>query len=268
MKQKPVLFALALLLAALPSRAQFLGDSLAAAGYNITEQEALDGMSALAAGRAPREVAYADASAPRPSENVTHVMPAPYPQPYPESSQPQPQTTVEPPPPPDFSALAPPGGTSAGFSGGGYIPTAADAEAWRDAFVPVGTTVTAPPAGSEVVQGHWGRLSYSKGVFYKQQSNGWVAVPAPVGAKVSDRPAGGSLIAYKGTSYIYYNGTFYVWNAHDGNAEIVQAPAGALVTNIPATAVKQQRDGTTCFIYGDVCFRPTFRGASIVYLVS
>ena len=285
MKYRYALCSLLLLVASTAS-AQFLGDSLAAAGYNITEQQAMEGLAAIAGGgRLPQASTLpSDVSLPRESATPSAAsLPREVPNASP-ASHPREANTYEPPKPGVTSVSGNPapagsigatetpvmeamGGAPTVYGGGGRIATPEEAAEFKAAFRAVGTTVNAPPAGSEVVQGPWGTVQYHKGVFYKQQANSWIVIPAPIGAKVKDRPAGASLLSHKNVPYLYYNGAFFVWNKFENVAEVVQAPVGAIVTNVPETATKQDRNGKACYVYGGTCFSPSFRGTNVVYVV-
>ncbi len=151
---------------------------------------------------------------------------------------------------------------------GSRIYTAAEVADWKASLRRVGTVVNAPPAGFDVVKGTFGTLAYAKGVFYQQQGANWVVVPAPAGAKVKDRPAAASLLLVQDVPYWYYNGAFFVWNDQAATVEIAKAPVGAVVTSIPDTSLKQERNGETFFVYGGTTFRQTKRGSVTVYVVT
>ena len=254
---------------AVSAQAQFLGDTMAAAGFAETEyQLGASGIGYVATSSSPPQASSISMSnQPRASTNV---------------SNPVLSNTggYAPPPASGGTSYIGPGAQPLGSTGGGEIPpgnsladvdlphrtTAEDATSWKEAYKPVGATVTSLPSGSEAVEGNWGTLQYNKGVFYKQEGSHWVVVPAPIGAKVKERPVAGSVAVIQGVPYVYYNGTFF--EVDRGIVEVVPPPAGAIVTNIPKTAKKMDRNGETCYVYGDVCFRPTFRGTSIVYVVS
>ena len=249
-----------LLMTAFSARAQFLGDAMAAAGFAESEDVGRDALASLAYGRQPR-----------PSQNVstpqwspTNPEPGAQPRTQPQLSTVPPTTSTEPIdwPGPDHAPSP-----TYPIAGSGKTYTPEEAAAWKAAFLPVGASVSGPPAGSEAVTGSWGTYQYSKGVFYKPDGKQWIVVPAPVGARVKDRPAAASMIVYRNVPYLYYNGAFYVWNVNAKAADVVAPPAGAIVTYIPETAVKQDRNGQTCYVYGETCFRPSFRGSNVVYVV-
>ena len=253
-----LVFCTILLLTAVSARAQFLGDAMAAAGFAESEDVGRDALASLAYGRQPR-----------PSQNVSAPQWSPA-NPPTEAQPPQPQlSTVTPASTAPVDWPGPEHAPSPAYpiAGSGKTYTPEDAAAWKAALLPVGASVSAPPAGSESVSGSWGTYQYSKGVFYKPEGKQWVVVPAPAGARVKDRPAAASMVVFHNVPYLYYNGAFFVWNANEKAAVVVAAPAGAIVTYIPDTAVKQERSGLTCYVYGDTCFRPSFRGSNVVYVV-
>src|SRR5512138_2382470 len=97
-----VILLLLVVFASAPLRAQFVGDTLAAAGVNISEEEAMAGLSALAAARAARTAA-----------------PPPPPAPQARVSAPAPE-------PAPLAPLEPLGPGGVGFTGGGKVTTAED----------------------------------------------------------------------------------------------------------------------------------------------
>ena len=264
---------LVLTLFPLAANAQYLGDAMAAAGFAETADDAAAaGMAMLVvSGRVqapPMQVGgpgmsknisspqySTNTSVPQPSANVSNypppnVTPEPMPQSAPMAT-PAPQPYVAP-------------GPGAGFAGSGRVYTPEEVSEWKAGYAPVGLKFSATPPSAETVSGG---LKYFKGVFYKPEGNQWVVVPAPVGARVKDRPAAGSGIVYNNVPYTYYNGAFYVWNREANAADVVAPPAGATVTYIPDTAVKTERDGKPCYLYGNTCFRPGFRGQNVVYTI-
>jgi uncharacterized protein DUF6515 len=275
---------LAVVLSPLTARAQFLGDAMAAAGFAETADDpAAAGIAILAISGGmqapPTQVGgpgmSKNISSPQYSANVSaqpnsvyyppgtaQPAPATAQQPMPQNA-PMPMSTPMPSPQP---YVAP--GAGAGFSGSGRVYTPEEVSEWKAGYAPVGLKFDAPPPGAETVSGNWGDFKYFKGVFYKPEGKKWVVVPAPVGARVKERPAAGSGILYNNVAYTYYNGTFYLWNREVSAADVVAPPVGATVTYIPDTAVKTERDGKPCYVYGNTCFRPGFRGQNVVYTVS
>jgi len=266
---------LALILFPLAANAQYLGDAMAAAGFAETADDAAAaGMATLVlSGRIqapPMQVGgpgmSKNISSPQYSTNVSAQPNSVY---YPSGgAQPSPAIAPEPMPqnvPMSAPSVQPyaPSGPGAGFAGSGKVYTPEQVSEWKAGYAPVGLKFDSPPPGAETV----GEYKYFKGVFYKPQGGKWVVVPAPVGARVKERPAAGSGILYKNVAYTYYNGAFYVWNREEGAADVVAPPIGATVTYIPDTAVKTERDGKPCYVYGDTCFRPGFRGQTVVYTV-
>ena len=262
----------------LAANAQFLGDAMAAAGFAETADDAAAaGMAMLVlSGRVqavPTQVGgpglsknisspqySTNMSVPPPSQNTGYYPPAGV-QPTPESMpQNVPMSTPSPQP-----YVAP--GPGAGFAGSGKYYTPEEVSEWKAGYAPVGLKFDATPPGAETVSGGWGDYKYFKGVFYKPEGKKWVVVPAPVGARVKERPAAGSGLVYNNVPYTYYNGAFFVWNREANAADVVAPPVGATVTYIPDTALKTERDGKPCYLYNNTCFRPGFRGQTVVYTV-
>jgi hypothetical protein len=275
MKHRITCLVALLLLGALSAQAQFVGDAMAGAGFAELEGELGGAGLAAVAGQGPYGVAPSP-TAPQYSQNVSNPQLSTNvstPQWTPSGVSAPQQTTYSVTPSgggeaaPAPSGAAPtvmPGGNAYGIASSGRMPTPAEAAEWKSAFRPVGSTIKTPPPDSETISSG---VRYSKGVFYQQRGDEWVVVPAPEGAKVKDRPAGASLVVARETPYQYYNGAFFFWNQHEKLAEVVAAPQGAIVTNIPESASKQSRDGKVCYVYGDTCFAPSFRGSNVVYVV-
>jgi hypothetical protein len=262
---RPLACAAVLLLAA-PLEAQFIGDALASAGFAEMEGDVAGyGLSALTDTRGPRAVD--NVSTPQYSTNVSEVvqpgMPMPTGTGQSGSSNTGTTTSV-----PSSNTTTPnlPPMTGGGYTiaGGGTRYTPEDAAQWKASFLPVGSKVNSLPPDHETIQD---TLRYSRGVFYRQEGAVWSVVPAPAGVRVSARPAAASTIALNDATYFYYNGAFFVLN-RDNSAKVVEAPRGAIVTSIPDTAVKQDRNGQPCYVYGATCFKPSFRGSNLVYVVS
>jgi hypothetical protein len=275
MNRRHLLCALVFLTAA-SARAQFVGDAMAAAG--LAEGEGELSLAAISAPPAPAKPGAprlsGNLSTPSPSQNVSSPQPAsgvtsvagahPTGTAAPRTATPGTVT-----PTPGAAAPLPPvEGSGYTIAGGGKVTSPEEAAAWKAAYKPLGASIDVLPPGHETVKGSWGTLEYSMGVFYRQQGNRWVVVEAPVGGRVKDRPAAAAFVVQGDVSYLYYNGTFFVWNRDAGACDVVKAPVGAVVTNVPESAVKQDKDGQPCFIYGGVCYRPTFRGQSLVYVVA
>jgi len=270
-------YILCLLLALTPLavNAQFIGDTMAAAGFAETEDQA-PGIAAIVSGRMPRESAMpVDPSHPQPSATPSEAsLPRPSGTVPPELRPGVPQVTsvtgqgTMPPPPPLPPGGLPPGsGQTGGYiiGGSGTTYTAEETADWKASFRPVGATVVTLPAGSESINAGGSSYAYSKGVFYQQQGSQWVVVPAPIGARVKERPAAASLISYHGGSYFYYNGAFFAWNSSENAAFVVKPPAGITVTYVPETATQETRDGQKVYVYGGNTFRPAFRGMTLIY---
>jgi hypothetical protein len=283
---KRYIWFLVIALVPLVASAQFIGDTMAAAGFAETEDQA-PGIAALIAGRPPQQsTTYNDPSHPRESSTTPHTMPREV-SPAPEHQQPResgtyppglqptgtgtpgPAMTVQQPGQP----TAPAGATMPAHEPGGYVIggsgttyTAEETADWRSSFQPVGTAVKSAPAGSESLTVGPSTFAYSKGIFYQQQGNQWIVVPAPIGAKLKDRPAAASMISHHGSAYWYYNGAFFAWNRSEDATYVVKPPSGIIVTYLPDTATQEMRNGQKVYVYGDTTFKPSFRGTSLVYV--
>ncbi len=106
---------------------------------------------------------------------------------------------------------------------------------------------------------------YDDGVYYEPSSNGYMAVPAPVGATVSSLPPGYETTQVDGVYYYYYGGVFYI---DTGNAyQVVQAPFGAVVTQIPDGATQQDINGQSYLFYNNTYYQPVSQDGQDAYEV-
>ncbi|MEJ0082544.1 MAG: DUF6515 family protein [Puia sp.] len=70
---------------------------------------------------------------------------------------------------------------------------------------------------------------------------------APLGAMVSALPPGYETTMVGNDYYYYYGGAFYI---NTGNGyQVVQAPYGAVITQIPDGAIQQDINGQTYLVY-------------------
>ncbi|GAU09889.1 DUF6515 family protein [Desulfoplanes formicivorans] len=80
-----------------------------------------------------------------------------------------------------------------------------------------------------------GALTYFflDGIFYRPDVNGYVVVPAPVGARVTTLPANATYFTHGDTIYYTYAGVYY--QKVDGGYMVVAKPEGTLETVVQAT---------------------------------
>lgn len=260
-----------ILLVAATAHAQFLGDSLAAAGINVSERDAIEALAAAGViNNDPGQMAVSGAP---PSTAKVYT-----PESLREEAMRRPAGTTttgasEPTTssPPSEPVSVPSGGGAYGFSGAEAHAASIDpkaAAAWHDAFRPVGTTMAKLPAGAITMELGGVSYSYVKGMFLQQKGGSWVVVPAPVGAAVSEKPVGAATVFAAQKPYMYYAGTFFVYDGSQKAYVVAQAPVGATVDYLPDSAKKMQRGGSVHYEYAGTFYKPLYRGNSVVYTVA
>lgn len=110
---------------------------------------------------------------------------------------------------------------------------------------------------------------YDDGTYYKESSQngqkGYVAVPAPIGAKVPTLPSDNTQMTVNNTSYYYYASTFYTQSGSD--YVVVQAPLGAVVPYVPDGYVKKEINGVQYYLDNNIYYLPKSENGDIVYEV-
>ena len=112
---------------------------------------------------------------------------------------------------------------------------------------------------------------YDNGVYYEESTNdsgekGYVAIPAPIGAKVPSLPEGNTPVTVGSKTYYYYGGTFYLKDT-DGKYVVVQGPVGAVVANLPDGSEEQNVNDVTYYLYGGIYFQPKSVNGQTQYAV-
>lgn len=109
--------------------------------------------------------------------------------------------------------------------------------------VTVGTVLPADAAPVKV-----GRETFYayNGTFYRQVQNGYVLVPAPIGATIKDLPRGVSEKFKVGKNTYYRHGNVYFEAIGRSKFRVCEAPAGA-----PAEVVKAEPDAQLTVQLGD-----------------
>ena len=126
---------------------------------------------------------------------------------------------------------------------------------------------------------HWNQRNYRNnrnyhydtGVYYEESTNdsgqkGYVAVPAPIGAKVPSLPEGNTAIKVGTNQYWYYGGTFYLKDT-DGKYVVVQGPVGAVVAYLPDGSKEQYFNNVLYYVYGGIYFQPKSVNGQTQYAV-
>ena len=110
---------------------------------------------------------------------------------------------------------------------------------------------------------------YDDGTYYKETNQdgqtGYVAVPAPIGAKVPTLPSDNTEITVGSTTYYYYASTFYTASGSD--YVVVQPPPGATVPYVPDGYEKKEINGVQYYIYNNIYYLPKSDNGDIVYEV-
>jgi hypothetical protein len=114
---------------------------------------------------------------------------------------------------------------------------------------------------------------YDQGVYYEKSSKsdgtaGYVAVQAPIGAKVPTLPPGNTPVTVAGgQTFYYYAGVFYAQDTDKQHYVVVQAPAGATVPALPDGATTEHVSGAIQYVYGGVHYMPVFVNGQTMYSV-
>lgn len=266
-------------LAAPGAGAQFLGDALAAAGVNMSEREAGEALAAagvindpsltVAPSSAPTTVPVYTPDTVGKDVGVKPRTPAGA-STGSSATTPQPSSTSGGTSSAASSAPMAAGGATA-FSGVNAHAAAIDpkaAAAWNDAFRPIGTKMTKPPAGAITMEKGGNSYTYVKGMFLQQKGGAWEVVAAPVGAIVGEKPVGAATVFAGGKPYTYYAGTFFVYDGTQKAYVVVQPPLGATVDYLPESAAKVQWSGSVHYQYAGTHYKPFYRGSSVVYTVA
>jgi len=125
---------------------------------------------------------------------------------------------------------------------------------------PIGFFITALAVTAIVVSVSGNNYHYDNGVYYQESTNdsgekGYVAVPAPIGAKVPSLPDGYETAKAGSTAYYYYGGVFYTKDT-DGKYVVVQGPVGAVVANLPDGAKEEYYSDVLYYNYNGIYFQP------------
>ena len=82
---------------------------------------------------------------------------------------------------------------------------------------------------------------------------------------MNDLPEGYETTMVGNDEYYYYGGVFYVLT--DQGYQVVAAPIGAIVTELPVGAVDQQINGEDLFVYNNVYYQPISQDGQDAYEV-
>ncbi len=114
------------------------------------------------------------------------------------------------------------------------------------------------------------QYKYDDGTYYKESTQdgqkGYVAVPAPIGARVPILPDDNTEInGDDGSKYYYYASTFYI---QDGDEYVVvQPPVGATVPYVPDDAQKKKVNDVEYYVYNGIYYQAKSSNGDVVYEV-
>jgi hypothetical protein len=110
---------------------------------------------------------------------------------------------------------------------------------------------------------------YDNGTYYQESTQdgktGYVAVAAPIGAKVPTLPDDNTEITMGSTTYYYYASTFYT--PDDKDYVVVQPPIGATVPYVPDGNQKKEVNGIQYYVYADIYYQAKSADGDVVYEV-
>jgi Family of unknown function (DUF6515) len=106
---------------------------------------------------------------------------------------------------------------------------------------------------------------YFQGVFYDDESSGYVVVAPPVDAEIPGLPPGAETVVVGNTIYYYAAGTFYLQQP-DGGYVVVAPPMGATVSLLPPDAVEAIVNGTIYYQADGTYYMPVVENGVTVYL--
>lgn len=86
-----------------------------------------------------------------------------------------------------------------------------------------------------------------------------------IGAVVVELPPGYETVLVGNDTYYYFGGVFYVDNGQ--GYQIVAAPPGAVVSELPAGAVEQDINGETVLVYNNAYYLPISQDGQDAYEV-
>lgn len=106
---------------------------------------------------------------------------------------------------------------------------------------------------------------YFEGVFYDDESSGYVVIAPPVDADVPDLPPGTETVVANGTVYYYAAGAFYVQQP-DGSYVVVAPPIGVTVSELPPDAVETVVNGVVYYLADGTYYLPVMQDGVTVFL--
>ena len=83
--------------------------------------------------------------------------------------------------------------------------------------------VTKLPAGHKKIIVHKNPFYFTKGVWYKKGSSGYVVVRAPLGARIKALPIGYTVVVRANIKYYHYYGAYYKYDPDNKEYYVVEA---------------------------------------------
>ena len=131
---------------------------------------------------------------------------------------------------------------------------------WGANWIPIGTivsTIAAATVATAIAENATPQaqpIYYNDGVFYQQNTDGYITITPPIGYAVPGIPQNSVMLTYNNNTYYYYNGTFY---QKQNNAYIiVSPPIGCIVYNLPSDVQEINNNGLIYYYYNGTYYQP------------
>jgi hypothetical protein len=122
-------------------------------------------------------------------------------------------------------------------------------------YHPFGFFITTMAVTATIVAINNQQYYYNAGVYYVPVSGGYNAVPPPVNIVVMEIPDDRVPVKVNDNTYYYYAGIFYI-KLGDDQYKVVEAPDGALVSNIPEGGEEVEIEGDKYVFLNNTYFLP------------
>jgi Family of unknown function (DUF6515) len=113
------------------------------------------------------------------------------------------------------------------------------------------------------VRGH--AYFYFGGLFYDEESSGYMIIAPPVDAEIPELPPGAETVVVGDTIYYYAAGAFYVQHP-DGSYIVVAPPMGVTVSLLPPDAALVVINGTTYYQADGTYYLPVMQNGVTAFL--
>lgn len=130
---------------------------------------------------------------------------------------------------------------------------------WGVNWIPIGTivsTIAAASVATAIAENatQTQTVYYNDGVFYQQNTDGYITITPPVGYAVPSIPQNSVMLMCNDNTYYYYNGTFY--QKQNNNYIVVSPPIGCIVYNLPSDAQEINHNGLVYYYYNGTYYQP------------